>query len=182
MSLELTRRDAMAALAAGGVGIGGPALAVSEWTATGNGATDGDLTERDVSMLVALAGVLYPSAVTATDEFVRAYVGGLPGERRARMAACIERLDEGARRYAGSDFEALSPARREAVLRRMGLDTVRSDPDGSPPARIRYHLINSLLYALYTTPTGSELVGIRNPTGHPGGYETMTRAPEDDDG
>jgi hypothetical protein len=29
---------------------------------------------------------------------------------------------------------------------------------------------------------GSELVGISNPTGHPGGYESLTRAPEGKDG
>lgn len=178
MSLELTRRDALVALAAGGFGIGGPALVVSEWPR--DGPANGDLSERDVSTLVSLADVLYPSAVTGKGGFVRAYVGGLPAERRAEMARGVDRLDEGARRYAGSDFRDLSSARRETVLRRMGLDTVRSDPDGLPPARVRYYLINSLLYALYTTPTGSELLGIENPAGHPGGYETMTRPPEDD--
>jgi hypothetical protein len=36
-----------------------------------------------------------------------------------------------------------------------------------------------MLYALFTSPTGSELVGIENPTGHPGGYESLTRLPEE---
>lgn len=178
MSLTLTRRDALAALAAGG--IGGSALAVSGWTDIAEGADD--LSEADVSTLVALAEVIYPSEVDAKGEFVRTYIAGLPGERRAAMAESIARLDEGARRYAGSDFRDIaSRAERDAVLRRMGLATVRSSPDGPPPARIRYYLINSLLYALFTSPTGSELVGIENPTGHPGGYESITRTPEGDD-
>jgi hypothetical protein len=64
----------------------------------------------------------------------------------------------------------------------MGVQSAESDSGGGVPERIRYHLVNSLLYALFTSPMGSELVGISNPTGHPGGYESLTRAPEGKDG
>ncbi len=189
MTLTLTRRDAVAALIAGGVGVGAPALVVSEGTDDHGGASDlsdadgsSDLTDAHVSTLVALAEVIYPSAVEATSRFVRTYAGNLPEDRRAAVAEAVSLLDDGARRYAGRDFADLAASQRDAVLRRMGVDTVESDPTGSAPARVRYHLVNSLLYALFTTPRGSELVGIQNPTGYPGGYEALTRAPEDDDG
>lgn len=178
MTPTLTRRDAIAALVAGGVA-GGSALALAELTDDQNG--DSDLDESDVSTLVGLAEAIYPSEVTVTAEFVRTYVATLPAERREQVAEALRRLDEGAQRYTGAKFEALAPAERETVLRRMGVASARSEPSGTVPERIRYQLVNSLLYALFTSPKGSELVGIRNPTGHPGGYESLTRAPEGED-
>lgn len=183
MNETLTRRDAVAALLAGGVGIGSPALAVAELAADRPGSTaSSDFTEADVSTLRALAEVIYPSAVSTEPGFVRSYVSGLPPERRSETVESVRLLDDGARRYTGSDFAALSTEERDAVLRRMGVDTVTSHPTGSPAQRVRYYLVNSLLYALFTTPTGSELFGIRNPTGHPGGYESLFRAPDGEPG
>lgn len=178
MTLELTRRDALAALAAGGVLGGGAALAVSDRTGQPPEGEDKDLTDGDVETLVALAEVLYPSAVSVTAGFVRGYVGGHDADRRAAVRDSLAHLDDLARRYTGSEFAALAADRREAVLRRAGVDAVPSSPEGRPPERIRYHLVNSLLYALYTSPRGSELLGIENPTGHPGGYESLMRDPE----
>jgi hypothetical protein len=177
MKPTLTRRDALAALAAGAAG-GAGAIGLTELTADPDAA---DVSEADISTLVSLAEVIYPSEVTTTTEFVRTYVTGLPAERRAGMATAVRRLDDGATRYVGAEFAALSQAERTAVLDRLGVSLVESDPTGSVAAQIRYHLVNSLLYALFTSPTGSELVGIRNPTGHPGGYESLMRAPEGDD-
>ena len=180
MTLTLTRRDAVAALVAGSVGVGAPALVVSEDDDPATGS--GDISGADVSTQVALAEIVYPSEVEATQRFVRTYAGNFPEDRQSAVAEAVGLLDDGARRYAGRDFADLPAAQRGAVLRRMGVDTVESDPTGSAPARVRYHLVNSLLYALFTTPRGSELVGIQNPKGYPGGYESQTRAPEDDDG
>jgi hypothetical protein len=42
---------------------------------------------------------------------------------------------------------------------------------------VRYYVVNELLYALYTSPTGGELVGIENPQGHPGGHESYQHEP-----
>jgi hypothetical protein len=179
MDPTLSRRDAMAALVAGGIGVGGPALALSERTSEGLDGRDpatGSLSAGDRSTLVALTELLYPSEVTAGESFVQTYVGNLPEERRAAISRSIDDLDDGARRYTGSDFAALSVGERGAVLRRMGVDTANSDPAGTPPQRILYHLVNSLLYALYTSPTGSRVAGIENPLGHPGGYESQTNA------
>jgi hypothetical protein len=179
MDPTLSRRDAMAALVAGGIGIGGPALALSERTSEGlndRNAQSVALSEDDRATLVALTDVLYPSAVTAGDSFVQTYVGNLPEERQAAISESIDDLDDAARRYTGSEFATLSVGERDAVLRRMGVDTANSDPSGTPPQRILYHLVNSLLYALYTSPTGSRVAGIENPIGHPGGYESQINA------
>jgi hypothetical protein len=176
MSPELTRRDALAALAGGGAV--GAAVGLADLADSGDEA----FSAADVETLVALAEVIYPSEVTVTTAFVQTYVDGLPAERRDGIAEATSRLDNGARRFAGEAFAGLDPGEREAVLRRMGVQSAESDSGGGVPERIRYHLVNSLLYALFTSPMGSELVGISNPTGHPGGYESLTRAPEGKDG
>lgn len=177
MTLTLTRRDAIAALVAG---LGGGAAAASVGVLTDE-AVDDAFTEHDFETLVSVADVVYPTDVTGVPEFVRTYVSGVPSERQAEMAAAVARLDEGARRHAGAAFASVGSTEREAILDRLGVSRAASAPAGTVPERIRYHLINSLLYALYTSPTGSELVGIRNPTGHPGGYESLMRAPEETD-
>jgi hypothetical protein len=176
---RLTRRDALAALAAGGVGLGGSAVLLSEGLEDSAG---GDLDDDAIETLGAVAEAVYPSAVQAEDSFVRTYVRGLPPERREGMADAVTALDAGARRLTGRRFAALpSASKRRSVLRRLGVDRARSAPDGTPPERILYHLVNSLLYTLFSSPRGGELVGIENPAGYPGGYGAFSRHPEDDD-
>ena len=47
--------------------------------------------------------------------------------------------------------------------------------------RVRFFVVNELLFALYSSPTGGSLVGIENPVGHPGGTESYQHAgPEDE--
>ncbi|WP_336325988.1 gluconate 2-dehydrogenase subunit 3 family protein [Halovenus sp. HT40] len=174
--MELTRRDALLALG-GGATLGVGALAVSERTE--DDSADGTLDDGDLSTLLALAEAIYPAEVAPTMEFVRTYVEGHRQQRQHQIIEAIERLDAGSRRFTGSDFANLPESKRTVVLGRVGVDRAQSDPDGSVPERIRYHLVNSLLYALFSSPTGSELVGIENPTGHPGGYESLARTPEE---
>jgi len=69
----------------------------------------------------------------------------------------------------------LSVADRDSLLREVGADTAPPDPDGTNAERVRFYVVNELLYALYTSPTGGELVGIENPQGHPGGTDTYQR-------
>lgn len=175
MTMELTRRDALIALG-GGAAVGVGALAVSERTE--DSPTDGNLDDGDLSTLLALAEAIYPAEVTPTMEFVRTYVDGQRQQRRHRIAEAVERLDAGSRRFTREDFAALPESKRTVVLGRLGVSRAQSEPGGSVPERIRYHLVNSLLYALFSSPTGSALVGIENPTGHPGGYESLVRTPE----
>jgi hypothetical protein len=70
--MELTRRDAVLALAGGGVAVGAKAVAegAAGDTAAGGAAS---LSDTDLETLVAAAEVLYPTSVGASREFVEAY-------------------------------------------------------------------------------------------------------------
>jgi hypothetical protein len=175
--MRLTRRDALAALSAAGVAVGGgAALRLRE--EDGSGRPVGD---REFGTLVAAAGVLYPSEIEGVEEFVRRYVRGRAEDRPDHARAIADAagyLDDYAEAWYGSGFAALDPATREAALERMGADAADPDPEGTDVERVRYYVVNELLFALYATPTGGELVGIENPQGHPGGIASYRRGPQ----
>jgi len=67
----------------------------------------------------------------------------------------------------------------------MTVDTAGPDPDGVAGERIRYYLVNELLYAFYASPTGAGLVGLENPRPIPAGRrrtgrDHMSSQPGDD--
>ncbi|MFB6281312.1 MAG: gluconate 2-dehydrogenase subunit 3 family protein [Haloferacaceae archaeon] len=174
--MRLTRRDALAALAAAGVA-GGAALASRD----GRDGASGPLADGEVGTLVAAAEVLYPSAVEGVGGFVREFARGRAAERpdhAAGVADAVGYLDEYAGAWRDEAFAALDPAARERVLERMGADAADPDPAGGDAERVRYYVVNELLFALYASPTGGELVGIENPQGHPGGIESYRRGPD----
>jgi len=197
--MELTRRDALAALAAGGAATGA-ALSVEgglveapthEDPSTGPGSEDPttdagtedepgeqalDDHERDV--MVAIARVVYPSELDGIGGFVRAYVDGRRDlEYVSGAGEAIATLDDLGEEWHGGRLLDLDPESRDALLREVGADTAEPDPDGSPAERVRYYLVNELLVALYASPTGGELVGIENPQGHPGGLASYQQGP-----
>jgi len=160
--MELTRRDVLAALAAVSAGCASPE------DATGDGLDD----ERT---LVALAEVLYPATVEGVGEFVRRYsLARVEGRSayRAGMADALMELDEHAETFHDAPFAELSRDERDTALRELRLHETDPDPEGAARERVRYYLVNELLFALYSTPTGGELVGTPNPPGHPGGTAT----------
>jgi hypothetical protein len=175
--VRLTRRDALVSLAAGGAVAGGLSLSASHAARTLEFDDDDPLTEAEVATAVAVADAVYPSAVEGVPAFVEAYVGRLRPSRREAVGAAAGGLDRRARDAYGAPFATLSRGDRETLLREIGVDRVVSKPEGTLAERIRYHLVNTLLYALFTSPTGSELVGIENPVGHPGGYDTYGEEP-----
>lgn len=193
--MELTRRDALAALAASGVTVGaGSALG---WAVLrgddGSSAETGDtassdtappaFTDREGETLTALARTLYPAAVTGIPTFVETYVVGRVRDRPAyadEMKAALATLDEYATEWFDGGYRTLPPADREALLRQVGLDVAAPDPRGTDPERLRYYLVNELLYALYSSPVGGTLAGIENPIGHPGGLASYRRGPSRD--
>jgi len=191
--VELTRRDAIAALAAAGITVGGGAAVLardgrdesdgdtsSNDDAATDGTVEGPIEEGHLSTLVAAASVLYPSEVDRTEAFVETFVRGRASEQpdHARgVAEAATYLDDYARAWRDRGFADLDPDEREETLREMGADTADPVPDGSDVERVRYYVVNELLYALYSSPTGGELVGIENPQGHPGGVESYRRGP-----
>ncbi|WP_232702167.1 gluconate 2-dehydrogenase subunit 3 family protein [Halobacterium wangiae] len=171
--MELTRRDVLAALAATGAAVGAGATLLVE--------PDGDpVGDHEVETLVAVAGVVYPSAVEGVESFVEQYSVNRVRERpeyAAGVADAVAALDDYSREWNEADFVALDPGVREETLDEMSVDVADPVPDGTDRERVRYYLVNELLYALFTTPTGGELAGIENPQGHPGGTSSYQRGP-----
>ncbi len=180
--MKLTRRDALAALAGAGIIAGGGAAAIArdepgdEETSRSAAGTD-----RTLATLVAAAEVVYPSPVEGIEGFVETYSAGRIEEREAYRTGvrdAVVELDETARLWNGDFFAALSTTERDELLRQLGVHTAEPDPDGTIAERVRYYVVNELLYALYASPTGGELVGIENPQGYPGGTESYQRGPQ----
>jgi hypothetical protein len=171
--MELTRRDAVAALAAAGVATAGVALDDADPLEAG---------ERDpLRVLQAVAHVVYPSDVSGVDAFVRRYLAGRLDDRPAYREGVLDAValvDARARTWYDAPAADLDPTDLDALLREIGADRVDPDPDGSDAERVRFFVVNELLYALYSTPTGGELVGIENPQGHPGGTDSYQRGPD----
>ena len=191
--MELTRRDAAAALAAVGAS-GGAVLAgrrlrdhaddntdATPTVTGGEGGGDGlPDDERVYATLTALAEVVYPSEVTGIEAFVEGFLAGrLTGTDHARgIRETVVELDDRGQAWHGNRVSQLSPGTRNRLLRDVGADTAEENPDGTTAERVRYFLINELLIALYASPTGGELVGLENPRGHPGGTESYTTGPQ----
>ena len=173
--MELSRRDAIAALGAVGAGAGAAAYAARESDDPPSGESD-----PDIETLTAVAEVVYPDEVTGLEAFVETFA-----ERRAAgdddhargVRAAVETMDDRAEAWYDVPFADLAAGDRDSLLREMGVDTAAEDPDGSTAERVRYYVVNDLLMALYASPTGGELVGLENPQGHPGGTDSYQRGP-----
>lgn len=175
--MNLTRRDALAALAGAGIVASGAAAVVSRDD------LDADPAALDTTLetLVAAAEVVYPTEVEGVREFVEAYSLGRMADRpdyREGVDEATDTLDGYATSWHDAAFASLSVAERDSLLREMGVDAVEPDPAGIDPERVRYFVVNELQYALYTSPTGGKLVGIENPQGYPGGTTSYQRGPE----
>lgn len=154
-------------------------------TALAEEATDGDATvdENDLETLGALAEVLYPSAVTVSDDFVETYVVGrqaVDDDYRVGLTEALDVLRETSRRETGRKYASLGPERRDGVLRATGAGRAYADPEGTVAQRVRYYLVNGLLYAIYATPKGAGLAGNENPKGYPGGTQVYQEPPGDE--
>lgn len=177
--MELTRRDVLAALAAASVG---SVAGCSELTDRPVEAPTADpISEHERATLVALAEVLYPSDVESVGEFVREYSVARvrDDESYARgVSEAVAALDDYVAEWHDEPYASLPVATREELLDHMTVDTADPDPDGVASERVRYYLVNELLYAFYSTPTGAGLAGLENPPGHPGGAQSYRRGPD----
>lgn len=179
--MKLTRRDLVAALAAAGVAVGGGGAVLLSGNGSNTDESSGPLASDQVTTLVAAAEALYPSDVENVDSFVTEYVRGREDERPAyarQMGEAAHYLDEYADSWYDEQFPALSQSDRAEAFRRMNADTADPVPDGSDVERVRYYVVNELLFAFYSTPTGGELVGLENPLGYPGGTDSYRRGPQ----
>lgn len=188
--MELSRRDVLSALSAASAGaVAGCSAPTSE---DGAGATDGDtgdtdgddvtatVDDHDVDTLVALGKAVYPSGVEGVEGFVREYSAERVRRDPAYEAGVVDavaRLDEYVSQFYSEPYADLSRSERLAVLEQLSVDDANPVPDGEDRERIRYYLVNELLYAFYATPTGASLAGLENPPGHPGGTASYQRGP-----
>ncbi|WP_336327909.1 gluconate 2-dehydrogenase subunit 3 family protein [Halovenus sp. HT40] len=180
--MELTRRDAIAALGA----VGGAGAAAYGYTRLqADGEEPSDQSERSdehvVETMVAVAEVVYPSELSGIEPFVEEFVTARLAEEdhAAGIREAITVLDEHTKTWYDERFTALPAVSRENALADLGADVVDEDPEGSTAERVRYYVVNELLLALYSSPTGGKLVGIENPQGHPGGTESYQQGPAD---
>ena len=177
--MELTRRDAVAALTA--LGVGG---SLAGCAAPADSSADDPAADVDVELiretLVGAAEVVYPSDVTGTATFVETFLEGRLEDSTHAIAldATITELDDRVREWYDSSFAALPVDERDRFLREVGADAAAEDRTGTLAERVRYYVVNELLLALYTSPTGGKLAGIENPQGHPGGLESYKRGPQ----
>lgn len=175
--MRLTRRDAIAALTAAGVAAGG---GVAVRRTRDDEPASAALSEGPIAVLVAAAEVLYPSELEGVRPFVERYVRGRADERPGHVNGVVDAvgyLDDYAESWYDEGFVDLDRSSRDEALRRMGADTASPDPAGSDVERVRYYVVNELLFALYATPTGGDLLGLENPQGHPGGSRSYRRGP-----
>jgi hypothetical protein len=170
--MNLTRRQALVAL--GGLGVGAGAY--------GSGlAAPARASEDRVETATAVAEVVYPSAVAVDRTFVEGRLFGRTEPRPGHfdgLERAIDELDGFARSQFGAPMSSLAPARRVRVLDELGVYAVHPASEGTTAERVRYYLVNDLLYVLFTHPTGGALVGVPNPPGYPGGNELYQRGPE----
>ncbi|GAD52604.1 hypothetical protein MBEHAL_1364 [Halarchaeum acidiphilum MH1-52-1] len=176
--MELTRRDVLAALAAAGV-VGAGA---HEYAERDGGSADPPLTDHETATLVAVAEVAYPSAVSNVPDFARRYSVARvndDADYRAGVREAVADLDDACTSWFDDRFAALDDddARADA-LHEIGAVVATPDPSGGRSERIRHYLVNELLYALYTSPTGAGLAGLENPPGYPGGDTSYQRGPQ----
>jgi hypothetical protein len=180
--MELTRRDALAALASASVlGGGGTAVLARQRRETSGAETAGGAADpRLLDALVATARVVYPDEVSGVRGFVETYSLGRFGTRpayREGVRTAVEELEEHARAWYGEPYVELESVTRDELLREMGVDAAGEDPEGTTAERVRFYVVNELLFALYSSPAGGELLGIENPQGHPGGIDSYRRGP-----
>jgi hypothetical protein len=192
--MNLSRRDALAALAAtGAVGVAGATVlgdgdGVDADAPVSNADPDPDVPVSDdtLATLVAVAETVYPSDATGVEAFVETYVAGRLDDDSDHLDGVVTAatdLDATARDWFDAPLTDLDRSTRDRLLRDLAVDTTDPAPDGALSGRVRFYLVNELLYAFYASPTGGRLVGIENPIGHPGGTESYRRARmEDEDG
>jgi hypothetical protein len=170
---ELTKRDVLKALGAAGIAVGGGA-ALLEWTANES------FNKHDRQTLHAVATTVYPSDLDGIESFVDGYISrrvDADPQRATGIATAVRALDDYAQRWENDTFRTLDSETRDETLKAMGVPTAEPAPDGGPRQRVRYYLVNELLFALYSSPTGGELVGLENPQGHPGGTNSYQEPP-----
>lgn len=167
--MKLTRRHAI--LAAAGVSAAG--LGTYELAAADE-VSDGPFTQRERAMLVTVAEAVYPWELAAAADVLVPYFTRLDDRRTAATRRTLAEFDRLAQSAFGVPLETLSAEEGRTLLRTLGSDRIQSSPTGTLAERVRFHLVNSILFALMTHPSGTAPFDIDNPVGYPGGFASYT--------
>lgn len=138
-------------------------------------------TPERVATAAAVAEVVYPTAANVDESFIERRLFGRAGtsdEHFEHLVEALETVEKRARALYGGSMSSLSSANRRRVLDDIGVYSVHPRPDGTSAERVRFYLVNDLVYALFTHPKGGGLLGVPNPPGHPGGNELYQRGPQ----
>lgn len=133
------------------------------------------LTGNERETVLAVADVVFPSDTRPLEPVVTGYVDRLNDDRTRALVATLADLDRTAYDRFGVPFRSLSRADRERLFGALGVPRVQPQRRGTLPARIRFHLVNSVLFAILTHPNGTAPLGIDNPVGYPGGFSSFTQ-------
>lgn len=169
--MKLTRRHAiLAAAGVSAVGLGTYELAAAD------AKTDGTFTQREQAMLTTVAEVVYPWELESAADVLVPYCSRLDDRRKAAMRRTLAEFDRMARSAFGVPLETLSADEGRTLVRALGANRVESRPAGTLAERVRFHLVNTVLFALMTHPSGTAPFDIDNPVGYPGGFASYTEA------
>jgi hypothetical protein len=181
MTVSMSRRRALLAVL-GATTVASTAEFVS--SVPEDGETGRVATEGRVATATAVADVVYPSQVDVDADFVERRVFDriepTPGHFEG-LAEAVDDVERVARSRTGASVASLPPGERRRLLDEMGVFDVHATPDGTVAERVRYYLVNDLLYGLFTHPKGGRLMGVPNPPGYFGGNELYRRGPDDGD-
>lgn len=170
--MELTRRATVAMVLTGGLGTSAGVRVLSRTTE--DPGTVSELADPELRTVESVAEIIYPSGLSTQTALIESYLSSQSSDRLRAIRDASRALDTYAKGRYRAPFATLTTAEGETLLREMGVDRAAPDPDGTVSERVRYYLVNGLLYALFTNPAGSRLFGIDNPRGYPGGYESYT--------
>lgn len=133
------------------------------------------LSNRAVADLLAIADLVFPAESGTFEPAVTGYVSRLSEARRRALLRDLSELNRVAYGQTGSPVRALSREELGRLFEALGVNRVEPDSQGVLAERVRFRLVNSLLYALLTHPSGTRQFGIENPVGYPGGFASYTR-------
>lgn len=174
-----TRRGALLAVAGLVLGAGGYGYGIRPRGS--DRPTGGTVTPAHVTAVTAVAAAIYPPGVAVDERFVEERLFGRIEPRPGHfdgVATAIEAVDAHAGARFGAGIADLPAERRRWVLTAMGVPAVHPRPDGTIAERVRFYLVNDLLYVLFTAPRSRAFTGIDNPPGHPGGRAAYRHRPD----
>lgn len=130
-----------------------------------------NISRGDFRTIQSVAEVVCPSPIRVNDDLITLIVEFIPETRHPLLSTtCFELNEYSLKTYGAQYYQIDSVPARDKILRQLGVHRVHSNSTGLFPQRVRYHLVNTILYVIFTHPVGSSIVGQTNPVGFAGGF------------